>query len=119
MAFKFTAAIVGEIQAANDSGITPVLISVGLDGWACDVRMIFPWLQASNLLFELIIPTAKPVYGMADRFAEKYGDIYWWTYQAKAILQALKQGAGHDGMTDELIAAWKHLQSSEEVAFGM
>lgn len=56
---------------------------------------------------------------MTDRFAEKYGDIYWWTYQAKAILQALKQGAGHDGMTDELIAAWKHLQSSEEVAFGM
>jgi hypothetical protein len=56
---------------------------------------------------------------MTGRFAEKYGDIYWWIYQAKATLQALKQGAGHDGMADELIAAWKYLQSSEEVAFGM
>ncbi|CAI9633701.1 hypothetical protein GT037_005070 [Alternaria burnsii] len=118
-AFKFTAAIVEDIQAANDSGITPILISVGLDGWACDIRMIHPWMQASNLLFELVIRTAKPVYGMTDRFAVRHGNIYWWTYQSKAIWQALEQGAGHDEKADELIAAWKLLQSSKDVAFGM
>lgn len=120
-AFKFTAAIVEDIQAANDSGITPILISVGLDGWACDIRMIHPWMQVSNLLFELVIRTAKPVYGMTDRFAVKHGNVYWWTYQSKAIWQALEQGAGagHDEKADELIAAWKLLQSSKDVAFGM
>ena len=34
-------------------------------------------------------------------------------------MQALEQGAGHDEKTDELIAAWKLLQSSKDVAFGM
>jgi len=35
-------AITGDIQAANEAGIKPVLISVGLDGWDCDVRMLLP-----------------------------------------------------------------------------
>jgi hypothetical protein len=34
-AFKFTTAIKGDIQAANEADITLTIISVGLDGWAC------------------------------------------------------------------------------------
>ncbi|CAN9477428.1 unnamed protein product [Alternaria alternata] len=117
--FKFTQAIVSDIEAANQAGIEPTVLTIGVDGWFCDTRMILPWLQASTLQFELVIRTSQPAYGMTRRFAEEHGGIYWWTYQTKAILQALEQGAGHDEKTDELIAAWKLLQSSKDVAFGM
>jgi len=118
-AFKFTMAITGDIQAANEAGIKPVLISVGLDGWACDERMLLPWLQTSALQFELVIHLQKLQYGMTDRFSELHGEIHWWEYQTQSILEALERGSGYDDKTDELIAAWKLLQSGKDVSFGV
>jgi hypothetical protein len=42
-AFTFTKAILTGIEAANQAGVKPTLISVGLDGWACDERMLLLW----------------------------------------------------------------------------
>ncbi|KAG9186618.1 hypothetical protein G6011_09726 [Alternaria panax] len=118
-AFKFTAAIVGDVQAANESCVAPVIILVGLDGWACDTRtLLLSWLQASKLKFEPTIRTMKPWYGMADEFAIKHGEVYWWTYHATEILQALERGPGHDKKTEELIVVWKLIQAGKDVSFG-
>ncbi|KAF2130600.1 hypothetical protein P153DRAFT_418227 [Dothidotthia symphoricarpi CBS 119687] len=43
-AWGFTQAILKDIEAASEAGITPTLLSVGLDGWVSDVRMLLPWL---------------------------------------------------------------------------
>ncbi|UPX10890.1 uncharacterized protein EKO05_0001526 [Ascochyta rabiei] len=43
-AFSFAQAITRDIQVANEAGVTPTLLSVGLDGWAGDERKLFPWL---------------------------------------------------------------------------
>ncbi|KAJ8106966.1 hypothetical protein OPT61_g9188 [Boeremia exigua] len=53
--FKFTEAIVNDIKAANQAGIKPIVISQGIDGFFCDVRMILPWLRATRIDFEPVI----------------------------------------------------------------
>jgi hypothetical protein len=41
-AYKFTKALVTDIEAANKVNVVPTLLSVGIDGWACDARIITP-----------------------------------------------------------------------------
>lgn len=47
--FKFTQAIVNDIRAANQAGIKPFVITQGVDGWFCDLKMIMTWLKATKL----------------------------------------------------------------------
>jgi hypothetical protein len=46
-AYKFTKALATDIEAANEVNIVPTLLSVGIDGWACDARMITPFWAGS------------------------------------------------------------------------
>jgi len=62
-------AITGDIRTANGLGITPKLISVGLDGWACDTWMILPYLQERGVTFTLTIRVGAKLYdGLSAKF---------------------------------------------------
>lgn len=118
-AFCFTNAIVEDIVAANAAGITPTLLSVGLDGWACDERRLLPWLQASNLTFDLVVRMNGLNFGMSDTYVQQYGSVYWSSYNLGEIKDALESGPGSDAKTDELIACWKTCQSGKDTSFGV
>lgn len=75
-AFKFTQAICQDIEAANQAGIAPVLISVGLDGWASDERKLLPWLRASRLDFQLVLRINSLSFGMSAGFCHLDNDVY-------------------------------------------
>jgi hypothetical protein len=105
--------------AANAAGITPTLLSVGLDGWACDERRLLPWPQASNLTFDLVIRMNGLNFGMSDTFSQQNGSVCWASYKLDAIKDALESGPGSDPQTDELIACWKTCQSGKDTTYGV
>ena len=108
-----------DIAAANAAGITPTLLSVGLDGWACDERRLLPWLQTSSLTFDLVIRMNGLDFGMRDTYVQQIGSVYWASYHLDEIKEALESGPGSDPKTDELIACWKTLQSGKDTSFGV
>jgi hypothetical protein len=118
-AFTFTRAILTDIEAANQAGIKPTLISVGLDGWACDERMILPWLRGSNVEFDLVLRLNGLFFGMSEEFVELHDDVYWATYDSNVLCQALEHGPGFDDKYDELIACWKKVQSGKDTSYGV
>ncbi|CAN9157306.1 unnamed protein product [Alternaria alternata] len=117
--FKFTQAIVSDIEAANQARIKPVLLSIGADGWFCDCRVLLPWLKASKLEFDMVIRLNSLPSTMSNKFADLHYKVWWISYDMKLILRALESGPGHDEKTDELIATWKLLQDSKDVSFGV
>jgi hypothetical protein len=117
-AFKFTQAIVNDIEAANQAGIKPILLSVGVDGWACDRRMILPWLQGSTLRFDLVLRLNGLNYGMTDRFVELHHNVYWATYNPEYILEAL-EFRSQDDKYKELVTVWNTIQDGKDVSFGV
>jgi hypothetical protein len=118
-AFRITQEIQDSIQAANAAGIRPVILSVGLDAWACDLRMIEPWLRETQLEFKLCFRLTGLHYGMSNQHVFVDHGVYWISYQPKDILHVIQQGPGHNAPVDELIAAWKRLQDGKDLSFGV
>ncbi|KAI5374659.1 hypothetical protein J4E82_006527 [Alternaria postmessia] len=117
-AFVFTQAIVNDIEAANQAGIRPTILSVGADGWFCDAKAIVPWLQATILKFDLVLYLNCLPNGISTKFADEHYGAWWIRYDPQLILKALESGFGLDEKADELIAAWKILQDSKDSSFG-
>lgn len=116
-AFEFTKAIQSDIEAANLAGITPTLISIGLDAWASDCKMILEWLRATKVRFHLVLQLNGLYYGMSEKFLKLSSKVYWGSYDSDAICRALENGPGQDAKVDELIAAWKTLQDTKNNTF--
>jgi hypothetical protein len=117
-AFVFTQAIVNDIEAANQAGIRPTILSVGAGGWFCDAKAIVPWLQATILKFDLVLYLNCLPNGISTKFADEHYGAWWIRYDPQLILKALESGFGLDEKADELIAAWKILQDSKDSSFG-
>jgi hypothetical protein len=109
-AFKFTQAWTDEIKAANAAGIVPTVLSIGLDAWACDVRMLHPWLQTRTISFHLHMRLNGLLYGMTTAHITLHREVYWAQYDVATILAALNNDV-RDAAVDELIAAWSDLQT--------
>lgn len=73
--FKFPQAIVADIEAANQAGIKPFVISQGIDGWFCDTTTIHPWLQCTRLDFELLIKVYLLQYGFDRALTNDHGNV--------------------------------------------
>jgi hypothetical protein len=116
-AFKFTQAICEDIQAANAIGVKPTLISVGLDGWACNERIILPWLRNCKLEFEFMLYLNGMHFGLSREFAQLHHGVYWVTYDMRQILEAVERFPGHERKYDELIMAWKSCHAVKDIAF--
>ena len=65
-AYYFTESITADIETANAAGVTSILYSIGLDGWACDAKMILPWLRNLRGSFSLVIRAPALHYGMVE-----------------------------------------------------
>jgi len=119
-AFRFTQAIVHDIEAANQAGIKPTIISVGADGWFCSQKAILPWLQATRLSFDFVVRLSCLPLGISAQHADLHYKVWWILYDVKHIRIALESGPGQDQneKADELIAAWKMLQDSKDTSFG-
>lgn len=116
-AFEFTKAIQSDIEAANLVGITPTLISIGLDAWASDGGMILAWLQTTKVHFNLVMQLNGLYYGMSEKYLQLSSKVYCGSYDSDAIRRALEDGPGSDDKVDELIAAWKMLQNTKNNTF--
>ncbi|KAG9200059.1 hypothetical protein G6514_007655 [Epicoccum nigrum] len=109
-AFKFTQAWTDDIKAANAAGIVPTVLSIGLDAWACDVRMLHPWLQTRTISFHLHMRLNGLQYGMTTTHITFHREVYWAQYDVATMLAALNNDM-RDAAVDELIAAWSDLQT--------
>ncbi|KAJ4326065.1 hypothetical protein N0V94_000227 [Neodidymelliopsis sp. IMI 364377] len=118
-ALCFTTAITQDIKAANEAGLIPTLLSVGLDGWVCNERKLLPWLQASELEFNLVLRLNGLHFGMSDKFVKQNANSYCVRYNMNDIQRALENGPGLDEKTDELIACWKLCQAGKDNSFGV
>ncbi|EDU39867.1 hypothetical protein L13192_02062 [Pyrenophora tritici-repentis] len=122
-AFEFTKAIVNDIESANQAGLRPTVVSVGLDGWACDLRMLKPWLQQNGLHFDLVLRLNGLYYGMSEKFVEEDHNVYWVRHDIGDIQKtcSLEPTAwnGHDEKSRELITVWKTLQDGKDLSFGV
>ncbi|KAH9862401.1 hypothetical protein J1614_011056 [Plenodomus biglobosus] len=114
-AHKFTEAITKDIIASNVAGIEPILLSVGLDGWACDTRMILPWLTRLNLRFKLVIRLTALQYGISASCTKLRGKVYWSEYNSADLVVAMHKGSSADVALKELIDAWDLLQYRKDL----
>lgn len=119
-AWKFTAAITRSITMANEADIVPTLLSVGLDGWACDVRMILPYLLHRELQFKLVLRVPELYYGLSAKYFSKTGDskareLYWATYDSDVLRRTLEKEPGLDEATDNLVLSWQRIQDLKDL----
>ena len=81
------------------------LISEGINGFFRDISLIRPWLESSSLDFELVIKISSLWYRMTNCYAEYYGNVYWWHYEPRDILDVISKESGNHPKVDELLTA--------------
>ncbi|KAJ8115186.1 hypothetical protein OPT61_g3100 [Boeremia exigua] len=119
-AFMMTQGIISDIEAANANDVIPTVLSVGVDAWACDVRMVLPWLQShQDLRFKIVLRMNDLFHGMRVDHTTEHCGAYWAEYEPAAILNALLHGPGADAAVDDLIKTWKTMQSLKDTTLGI
>ncbi|KAG9196832.1 hypothetical protein G6514_003939 [Epicoccum nigrum] len=119
-AYILTQGIIADIESANSSGITPVVLSVGVDGWACNTELIQSWLEDhTELKFKLVIHMNDVLYGMSREFVKNHRGIYWGEYNPAEILRVLKDGLGTNDSIDDLVSTWRRAQFVKDAVSGV
>ncbi|KAH7075822.1 hypothetical protein BKA63DRAFT_413147 [Paraphoma chrysanthemicola] len=114
VAWKFTQAITDDIIAANEAGVEPILLSVGIDGFTCSTKMLEPWLSRGHVRFRLALRLTTLDYGITDSHIDLHHKVYWGNYDVNVILKHLQDNSAADDKTHELIQAWKLLQYAKD-----
>jgi hypothetical protein len=108
-AYMFTSAITKDLVAADEAGLAPIILTVGLDGWACDRRMVLPYLNCV-LGFEIVMRETELTYGLIPANFQIDRGIFWGYYDTKSLTKFLEGKAGDDQQYAELVEAWRRLQ---------
>lgn len=111
-AFEWIESITGDITAANRAGVTPTLLSVGIDGSACHGPAILDYLQRSlkrALSFHLTLRVPFLHYGLSPENFICIRNVYWLTLNVDDIHAAL-EGRGGSNAAQQLVDAWSELQ---------
>ena len=109
-AHKFTRAIDKTLEDSAARGIKPLLISIGLDGFACKADLILPWLQRSPS-FTLIVRETELVYGMiAAYFSRQDSGFYYGFFESHDLLAGSYSDTAVDDAFKNLSAAWNACQ---------
>lgn len=115
--YLITSAILADIEAANLTGHTPTIVSVGLDAFCCSTSRLASWLVANpNLALNLVLRLKSLDYGMSDKYVTETADA-WWTKFTHTELRDARAGQ-QDARTEELFAAWDDLQGRKDSRVG-
>ncbi|KAH6865015.1 hypothetical protein BKA58DRAFT_443075 [Alternaria rosae] len=109
-AYKFTHAIYGILEHFVARGTKPILLSIGLDGFACKPDLILPWFQRSPP-FTLVIRENKLVYDMqVTYFPQHESRFYYGLLESHDLRQALSAEKAAEDAVKNLLAARKACQ---------
>jgi hypothetical protein len=75
VAFTVTQAITSGLLAANSMGVKPVLLSVGVDGFACRTDLIQSYLESPDVSFTFVL-RLKHLNGIPRRFCVHHRGAY-------------------------------------------
>ena len=85
-AYRYTHTIDRFLEHFTARGTKPIILSIGLDGFACKADLILPWLQRSPS-FTLIIRSPDLVFGMdLAYFSQHNSGFYYWLFEAMTFL---------------------------------
>ncbi|KAI4932103.1 uncharacterized protein J4E92_004002 [Alternaria infectoria] len=109
-AHKFTHNIDSFLEHSTARGTKPVILSIGLDGFACKATLILPWLQRSPP-FTLIIRENTLAYGMDAAYFPQYpSGLYYGFFESQELVQALSTDKAVGDAVKNLLGAWKACQ---------
>ncbi|KAI4914887.1 hypothetical protein J4E90_004923 [Alternaria incomplexa] len=109
-AHKFTYNIDRFLEHSTARGTKPIILSIGLDGFACKATLILPWLQRSPS-FTLIVRETELVYGMnISYFPQHNSGFYYGFFESRDLLVGLSTQTAVDDGVKNLLAAWKACQ---------
>lgn len=109
-------AITDNIRAANLRGYRPVLISVGLDGFACKIPSLKEYLESSTLDFTLVLRERNLDHGLSPRFWVEHKWVSWYAVDSTDLLQGPQQKLDVHTRGDicALISTWDQLQTLKD-----
>ncbi|KAI4614181.1 hypothetical protein J4E80_006872 [Alternaria sp. BMP 0032] len=119
-AYVFTRAIDKDLEALASRNVKPVLLSIGIDGFSCNTKLILPWLQRSPR-FTLVIRETDLPYGMDEAYFPQYeSGFYYGIFDSAEILEQLSVDMSADMSGDNaisnLLAAWNALQAWKDTS---
>lgn len=117
-AFFFTKSILHDIKNANAAGITPTLLSVGLDGFTCNTRALQTWLhEQGTITFDIVFRLKALDYGMTRDDVVEHGSVYWASCSSDALRSALNGGIS-DSTLARILASMDKLQGIKDALTG-
>lgn len=112
-AHMLTQAIEKDLNIASAAGLIPTILSIGIDAWACEVKMILPWINRVPH-FVLAIRETQLVYGMTVANFTEHGKVFWAHVESEEIRNSIEHGSNADSAAGELITAWNAVQSLKD-----
>ena len=117
-AFYFTKAILADIKKANIAGITPTLLSVGLDGFTCNRKALSAWLEVNeDIDFEVVFRFRSLNYGMQEEHVDVHANVYWAAFSSDALRKALN-GDQSDQRLVQVLESMDKLQGIKDAMTG-
>ena len=117
-AFYFTKAILADIKKANVAGITPTLLSVGLDGFTCNRKALSAWLEVNeDIDFEIVFRFRSLNYGMQEEHVDVHANVYWAAFSSDALRKALN-GDQSDQRLVQVLESMDKLQGIKDAMTG-
>jgi hypothetical protein len=119
-AHKFTSAIDQAFvnSSQHHSQHNRVLLSIGLDGFACHAPLVLAWLKRSPP-FTLVIRETELIYGMsAEHFPKHSSGLFYGTFLSTDIEKSIESGVSVDRATHNLLDAWRACQQWKDASGG-
>jgi hypothetical protein len=96
-----------------------ILISIGIDGFACNISLILPFLKCV-LEFTWIIRETKICYGMSEKVFQRHqSGQYYGVFDSSAIINGIEPRSRHDlhefnDGIELLLQGWDALQAHKD-----
>jgi hypothetical protein len=109
---QFTEAITADLRSLSHGIKSPVLLSVGIDGFTCNAPLLQQWLQAVNLEFEFAISTGK-IPEMNEQHFTQVNGSYIGRYDSRVLQTSLQDISQAPEAYSDLIAVWNEQQQTK------
>ncbi|KAL6705017.1 hypothetical protein ACN47E_007420 [Coniothyrium glycines] len=117
-----TKAITTDVMAAakalvpgDDQERRPILISVGLDGFTCNVALFAEWLQAIKVPLKFVIVTERLATMTKKNFWSKDDKSFVAEFDSEILLQCMSDRIQTSHRYREIVDLWKTQQQAKDL----
>jgi hypothetical protein len=109
----FTEAITKDLHSSSQAATPPVLLSIGLDGFTCNTRLMQSWLKEIDIDFEFAIWTSKTP-GMNEQHFTRVDEAYIGRYDSRELLRCLEDRSQAPEAYKDLVKFWAEKQQIKD-----